>query len=146
MPPPHPFFNSYCHTQYSYNTKVLIRKNCWFGRGNICFKKLSLCIFYFKKCFLQQQHNLWMEQLMWPFCWLLKSLFYIKLTPEGCISQCCYDHQPFVLRRSIGLIWSLVNHQFTLSEISNVFQFTYLKNYKPQHTLFINQINQLLSI
>lgn len=52
--------------------------------------------FFKKMCFLQQQHNLQMEQLIWPSCWLLKSLFYIKLSLEGCIFQCCYDHQPFL--------------------------------------------------
>lgn len=78
------------------------------------------CALFIKNCTLQLKHNLRMKQLIWLFCWLLKSLYYIKLTPMGLIFQCCYSHQPFLLRRSIGAMRSLVNHCLAIFVIYNV--------------------------
>lgn len=69
-----------------------------------CRIKKASALLIKKTHILQLKHNLQMEQLIWLFCWLLKSLSYIKLTPMGLIFQCCYNHQPFLLRRSIGTI------------------------------------------
>lgn len=135
-----PVITQYSHSCHTKGREQLLPQR----RKHILCRIKKACALFIKNCILQLKHNLQMEQLIWLFWWLLKSLYYIKLSPVGLIFQCCYNHQPFLLRRSIGTIWSLVNHCLAIFVIYNVTLFTHLKNYKPEHTLYIKQINQLL--